>query len=258
MVVFHGGHMRAGLSQGEDVFHQLGFTVLVPSRPGYGATPTGADDSPSGFADATDRLCDRLGLDRVDVLAISAGGPTGLAFAARHPDRVRSLILQCAVGVQPWPDRRTRVAGRVMFAPVLESVSWAMVRVLLRAAPRVGLAALLDPMSVLSGREVVRRLSSQERAVLRDLFSRMRSGRGFANDLRFLAKPEHRGLSLPALVIAGDSDGSVPLTQAEALVASIHGARLEIVRAESHLLWYGAAASRVDDLMRDFLRGLDQ
>ncbi|MQB01815.1 MAG: alpha/beta hydrolase, partial [Actinobacteria bacterium] len=35
-LIFHGGHMRAGLALGEEVFQTAGCTMLVPSRPGYG------------------------------------------------------------------------------------------------------------------------------------------------------------------------------------------------------------------------------
>jgi dipeptidyl aminopeptidase/acylaminoacyl peptidase len=40
VVVFHGGHMRAGLALGENVFADAGCAVLAPSRPGYGAYAT--------------------------------------------------------------------------------------------------------------------------------------------------------------------------------------------------------------------------
>ena len=39
VVVFHGGHVRAGLAVGEEVFAAAGCTILAPSRPGYGRTP---------------------------------------------------------------------------------------------------------------------------------------------------------------------------------------------------------------------------
>jgi hypothetical protein len=39
VILFHGGHMRAGLALGEEVFADADCTVLAPSRPGYGRTP---------------------------------------------------------------------------------------------------------------------------------------------------------------------------------------------------------------------------
>ncbi|WP_345482985.1 alpha/beta fold hydrolase, partial [Actinopolymorpha pittospori] len=90
VLVFHGGHMRAGLPLGEEVFAELGCTVLVPSRPGYGRTPVGTGRSPAGFADASRELCRHLGIEGVDaVVGVSAGGRTAMAMAARHPELVR-------------------------------------------------------------------------------------------------------------------------------------------------------------------------
>jgi hypothetical protein len=42
LLVMYGGHMRAGLALGEDAFAAAGFTVLAPSRPGYGRSPLAA------------------------------------------------------------------------------------------------------------------------------------------------------------------------------------------------------------------------
>jgi pimeloyl-ACP methyl ester carboxylesterase len=105
VIVFHGGHMRAGLALGEDVFADTDCSVLVPSRPGYGRTPVSTGRSVTGFAEVTTALCARLGIARVAaVVGVSGGGPTAVAMAARHPAIVERLILQSAVGPLPWPN----------------------------------------------------------------------------------------------------------------------------------------------------------
>lgn len=79
VLLCHGGHVRAGLAVGEELFAELGLTVLVPSRPGYGHTPLGTGRSPAGFADAAAELCGRLGIERLAaVVGTSGGGPTGI------------------------------------------------------------------------------------------------------------------------------------------------------------------------------------
>lgn len=135
VVVFHGGHMRAGLKLGEEIFAELGY-VLTPSRPGYGRTSVRTGGSPTGFADATNELCRHLGIAEVAaVVGVSGGGPTAIAMAARHPALVRRLILEGSVGFLPWPDRRTRLAAHAVFAPATEGITWWAVRVLMRVAP---------------------------------------------------------------------------------------------------------------------------
>ena len=68
-----------------------------PVRPRRGAA-TGRRPAASGAATAAaplddvvtlSALIDALGLERVDLLGISFGAPTAVAFAARHPERVR-------------------------------------------------------------------------------------------------------------------------------------------------------------------------
>jgi pimeloyl-ACP methyl ester carboxylesterase len=56
------------------------------------------------LADETAEFLDRLGLDRVHYFGESSGGVTGSAFAARHPDRVRSLTL-CTVPLDVIPPK---------------------------------------------------------------------------------------------------------------------------------------------------------
>jgi hypothetical protein len=39
VLLCHGGHMRASLALGEELFAELGYAVLVPSRPATAAPP---------------------------------------------------------------------------------------------------------------------------------------------------------------------------------------------------------------------------
>lgn len=253
VVVFHGGHMRAGLPLGEDVFTDLGYTVLVPSRPGYGRTPVRSGRSPSGFADVTRELCHHLDMGNVAaVVGVSAGGRTAAAMAARHPDLVQGLILESAVGFVPWPDRRTRVAASVAFNAITEAATWGAVRTLLRFAPDLGLRAMLSGLSTEPPTDVVATLDNAERAALVALFSSMRSRRGFLNDLRSMRAvgPE---IAQPTLVIASRKDGSVPFAHAESLTASVPQAELVVTEASSHFIWFGSDYDAVADRIRHFL-----
>ncbi|MEV0895651.1 alpha/beta hydrolase [Actinoplanes sp. NPDC049802] len=68
---------------------------------GAGRSGVPADRSTVSFvrqAADVEALRGHLGLDRLDVLAHSAGSLTAQEFAARHPDRVRRLILVTPVG----------------------------------------------------------------------------------------------------------------------------------------------------------------
>jgi pimeloyl-ACP methyl ester carboxylesterase len=253
VVVFHGGHMRAGLPLGEKVFEELGYSVLAPSRPGYGKTHVSAR-SPCGFAKTTAELCTRLGIDRVAaVMAMSAGGRTGLAMAANHPHLVPKLILEAAVGFQPWPDRWARVGATVAFNPVCEPAVWLLVRTMMRRAPDSGLRVMMKSLSTLPPAVVVGGLSQDERTTLADLFARMRSGGGFTTDLKFARKPMHANISQPTLIVASANDGAVPLTQAASLKHSIVKAKLKVADSTSHFLWCGPGSAETSEAIRSFL-----
>lgn len=261
VVIFHGGHMRAGLALGEDVFAELGCTLLVPSRPGYGRTPLTTGTTPAGFADVVRELCEHLGIGRVAaVVGISGGGPTAVMMAARHSALVDRLILESAVGFLPWPDWRIHVGAHVLFNGWTERITWGGVRALLRVAPRRGLQLLLGSLSIDSGAEVVAALDQKDRDALLALFSRMRSGHGFSNDLRTTTRvpPDAQEAAAhaiqPALVIATGRDGQVPYAHAESLVANLPRAQLVTSEAETHFLWFGRDYPEIARRIRDFLK----
>jgi len=249
LLVMHGGHMRAGLALGEDAFAAAGFTVLAPSRPGYGRTPLAAGPAPAEFADAVAALCARLGITRVAaVVGISGGGPTAVTMAARHAGLVERLVLISAVGFLPWPDWRIRLGSHVVFRPGVEAVAWAGIRLLIRCCGAAALGMLLAGASAHPAAAVVAGLRADERDTLLALFARMRSGRGFLNDLRPVPDTS-AGVAQPALVIATRSDAGVPFAHAEALAATMPAAELVESRAASHLVWFSpdwpAIAERV-------------
>lgn len=57
--------------------------------PGYGHAPLATEASPERFAHVVAELCDRPGIDRLTaVVDQSAGGPTAVTLASRHPDLI--------------------------------------------------------------------------------------------------------------------------------------------------------------------------
>jgi pimeloyl-ACP methyl ester carboxylesterase len=76
-----------------------GFRMLAPSRFGYFGSTLSPDAKPADQAEAYALLLDHLGIDRVAILAYSAGSASALELAVRHPDRVLGLILaNCRLG----------------------------------------------------------------------------------------------------------------------------------------------------------------
>ncbi len=105
VLVIHGagGGFDQGLLIGEPL--GAGYHIIAPSRFGYINTPYPADHSVADQADAYVCLLDTLGIDRAAVIAVSAGGPSALQLAQRHPERVSALVLVAAISdVRPVRD----------------------------------------------------------------------------------------------------------------------------------------------------------
>ncbi|MGW8989058.1 alpha/beta fold hydrolase [Streptomyces zhihengii] len=256
VVIFHGGHLRAGLRLGEDVYEDADCTVLVPSRPGYGATPLSAARSPEEFADTTAELCGQLGITEVAAcVGMSAGGPTAVAMAQRHPSLVRRLLLESAVGPLPWPSRRTAVLARAVFSPRMEAFTWWTTRSLLSWRPTTGLRLLLRDLTTGSTETALADFDAERCAQLIELLGAMRSGEGFVNDLRHLRLPRSSadGVEQPALVVASPHDGSVPFAHAEASMKALARAGLVTSGTASHFVWLGEDRPRMDQRIRAFL-----
>ncbi len=91
-----------GVLVNADIWRNVIFDVadlrrcIAPDLPAHGGSPVpGADSDVSltGLARMLDELCDRLGLDRVDVVANDTGGAIAQVFAAHFPQRIRTLTL---------------------------------------------------------------------------------------------------------------------------------------------------------------------
>ncbi|MEV6589517.1 alpha/beta fold hydrolase [Streptomyces acidicola] len=102
LVVLPGGPMRASEYLGDlgglDAHRQL---VLLDLR-GTGQSAVPRDPATyrcDRLVDDVEALRVRLGLERMDVLAHSAGGSLAMRYAARYPERVRRLALITAT---PW------------------------------------------------------------------------------------------------------------------------------------------------------------
>ena len=253
VLVFHGGHVRAGLALNEEVFAAAGCTVLAPSRPGYGRTPLSTGRSVEGFTDVVRALCEDLGVGRLTaVVGVSGGGPTAATMAARHADLVERLILVSAVGWLPYPDRRTRLAAHVGFAAGIEAVTWAGIHTLARVAPDACLRLMVRSLSTRPVGEVMAGLRAEDGALMLALFTQMRSGRGFLNDLRSTPDVTAR-INQPTLVVATRTDGGVPFAHAESLAGAIRGAQLVESRADTHLVWLAADWPAIVERIQRFL-----
>jgi pimeloyl-ACP methyl ester carboxylesterase len=235
VLVVHGS--GGGFDQGALIAEAVlgeGFAWIAPSRFGYlrSALPPGAtfDDQ----AHAYDRLIDRLGLQRVAVVALSHGGPSALMFAALHPERVSALVLlSCGVASSTEPgqgeanrkgDALTTIFSRDAFYWAASCFLRGRLTELMGASPAI--VEALPP----SLRELVRRVIDEMNPVS------PRYPRVVFDNRAAMPNERIAAIRAPALILHAADDSLQLYRNAEFAAARIPGARLWRFERGGHLL----------------------
>ena len=254
VLVLNGGHTHCNSPIGhEQFFLREGYQLVIPSRPGYGKTPTSTGKSAEAFADALVSLLDKLGLEQVIVVGISGGGPTALQLAGCHPKRVSKLILQNAITGGKFSGFGIRLGSHLVFNRWVEGWTWAVFRSVARRTPLRVLKVMMGSLSSLNPTQVVATMSEEQRQGALKMLLASRSGSGFLHDFNHHCG-DLRRITAPTLVIASRYDGSVDISHANYAADHIPDADLFISPAESHLLWFSSYNTAIEGKMRDFLQ----
>jgi len=243
VLVVHGA--GGGFDQGMDFGGQLadaGFRVIAMSRFGYLRTPVPADASDTAQADAHACLLDALGIERAAIIGASAGAPSALQFAIRHPRRCNALGLLVPAAYVPKPGNAQPLdlpaATRWVFGTALRSdfLFWAATRV---ARDTLTTAVLATPL------DVVAQASPQERArvdaMLRQILPVSPRRLGLLNDAAVtstLRRAPLEQVQAPTLVIALDDDLFGTMPGARYTAEHVRGARLVTFPRGGHV-WVG-------------------
>jgi 2-hydroxy-6-oxonona-2,4-dienedioate hydrolase len=98
-----GGGFDQGMEFGEPLVHK-GFRVIAMSRFGYLRTPLPSDATPPAQADTHACLLDALHIRKAALVGASAGAPSSMQFALRHPERTSALVLLVPASYVPRPN----------------------------------------------------------------------------------------------------------------------------------------------------------
>lgn len=184
-----------------------GFRCYMPDARGHGGTAWAAteDWTTAELVADLDAFVDAVGLVTFHLLGYSMGGMTALHFAARFPERIRTLV---AISIGTEREPRLAVGRTLMDADRIdrEDPGWA-----------ARLAARHDPAH---GSGSWRRLLD---AVVADIRTQP-----------LLTPRELRAIDAPTLVVAGDRDPFVPIAQAAALARQVGDGRLLVLPDVGH------------------------
>jgi pimeloyl-ACP methyl ester carboxylesterase len=236
-----------------------GLHMILTERPGFGAS---SHHPGRGFLDHADDLAavlDTLGLDSVPIIGGSGAGPYLLAFAARHPDRVRAVTV--VVGAAPIEDEEAELMIGLNAAGY-----W-----LAKAGDRDGMTELLSPVreSILadplaSFRGVMETAPPSDQEIMRDPAWQEYLRRGMTEAL----SPGVEGWVDESMLMFGgwsdvdatavrasltwwhgDHDRNAPLPAVRRLLRQIPQARLIVWPEAGHLTAYIQEGAILDELL---------
>ena len=201
--------------------------------PGFGQSklPDGWDVSIDRYAGVVDGLCDRLGIDRADVVGNSMGGFIGIAMAIHFATRVDRLVLVSAAVF--WQEYRRAQPLVTLARSTDASLGRAIVsgQPLMLRRPRLRAAAL-----TLGGIRYPHLLSREMQA---ELLLTAKRTRGFLPALEALAdyplREELSKVEAPTLVVWGTHDTLVSVKHAHELEELIPNARKAIFGRTGHV-----------------------
>jgi pimeloyl-ACP methyl ester carboxylesterase len=234
-----GGGYDQGLLLGRPLADK-GFRLIAMSRFGYLRTPVPDDPSAAAQADAHAALLDELGIERAAVVGASAGGPSAMQFALRHPDRTAALVLLVAAAYAPRPGDEPSIhtprGTPLLFETALRSdfLFWAASRVARKAVIR---AILGTPPWV------VKNAVASERARVAEFLTQIQPitarRAGLLIDqavIRELPRYELEQIAVPTLAISVPDDLYGTDDAARYTAEHVPGARLKEFPWGGHLL----------------------
>lgn len=236
MLVIHGagGGYDQGLILGEGL--QPGFRIIAPSRFGYLKTPLPNDPSPASQADAHAALLDVLGVDRAIVVGASAGGPSAIELALRHPDRVKALILLVPRAYHPTDSARAdeSIQSQVILRVIERSADF-----LFWLAIRLSRASVVRYLGVRP--ELEAEATDDDRAevdaVIHSIQPLSRRVQGIAADSSIELSPWPLDrISVPTLIVSAEDDLFHTLPGARFTAERIPGAELHVLESGGHLM----------------------
>jgi pimeloyl-ACP methyl ester carboxylesterase len=216
-----------GLSYSLDMWHRTTpvlarhYRVILFDNRGVGRSdcPVGPY-SLAGMAVDAAAVLDAAGCDRVHVFGVSMGGMIAQEFALAYPERVKSLILGCTA------------AGGPEAIPAEPEVLLALgARALM--TPEEGVEAMVP---FIYDESTSRQRMNEDLEIRRRTFPTPESFVAqVAGIMEFEAYSRLHRLSVPTLVIHGETDRLVPPGNAELIAKRIPGARLVMIKNASHL-----------------------
>lgn len=243
LLVIHGsggGHDQGMAWAGALATH--GIRVIAMSRFGYLRTPMPTDASAAAQADAHVCLLDALGVPKAAVMGGSAGGPSALQMAIRHPGRVSALVLMVPLAYKPPTEANSAppmppwVEAAMMRMIGSDFLFWSALHLARKQVIKVVLATPPELLANASAEEQAR-----VGAMLDNILPVSLRAEGLRSDTqvgKHLMPSPLESISMPTLVISARDDRYGTYATAQYTASHIAGARFIGFNSGGHV-WVG-------------------
>lgn len=250
----HGTSSNCYSSELAEPLEEAGFSVLTPSRPGYGRTPISVGRKAADSALAINSLLDTLDIQTCSVLAISGGGPTGIALAANYPQKVQRLILvEARIQPETW-ENEASYKGQMTFYGPMHGVLWSMLGLISRISPHSMARQTLAMFSSHNPDDSLSKLSASDIDTICRFYRGKSSRQGALNDMTHTVGAEVlQKIEQPTLVVQSREDNAVPFSHAEWALKNIPQAEFCESGITGHFFWVGPDFQRICQRIITFL-----
>ena len=254
VLVCHGVSSNCFSTEVSKPLVEAGFKVLTPSRPGYGRTPLEVGKTAAQAAQSFIVLLDKLRIQACSVVAISGGGPTGIALASGYPQRLTHFVLLEAISKTESRSIEPSYKSQMAFYGPMHGFMWGMLGFMGRLSPRSMARQTLAIFSTHDPDDALSKLTTADIDTICRFYRGRSSRRGARNDATHTVGSEVlEKINLPTLVIHSREDNSVPFSHAEWSLKNIPRAELCESGFTGHFFWVGPDFERISQRMIKFL-----
>lgn len=243
IVLLHGVGSDCGMFAPVVARLQPDYPMIAWDIPGYGGKPL---DGPLTFPDLADAVIadlDAMGVDTFIPLGHSIGGMLAQEIAARHPNRLKALILSGTTSVFGSRDGSFQEAFlKARLAPLDAGKTMA------------DLAA--QAAAGLFGSDPDRAAAPAVEALMAKLPEESFRA-GLTCLVTFNRRDDLAKIAVPTLLIAGDEDTNAPLKTMTRMAEIIDGAHLEVLAQTGHMAPL-ECPDRFTEAVRKFLKTLPE
>jgi pimeloyl-ACP methyl ester carboxylesterase len=199
-------------------------------------------------------LLDDLQIKTCAVIAISGGGPTGVALAAGYPQRVTRLVLAEAITHPEDRPNEPAYKNQEAFYGPMHAVKWGMLGLMSRLSPRSMARQTLAIFSTHDPDDGLSKLSPEDIKVICRFYQGRSSRQGAINDVAHtVGAGVLSAVCQPTLVIHSREDNAVPFDHAMWSLKYIPQAELCESGITGHFFWVDPNYRHICDRLVAFL-----